>query len=205
MPKVLSKKNKPFSRKLHDKKHNTTKRNKIQKWIRKSNKNKMLSTEHLYSDSNMKLLVDPNPVESTWEDDDLVVQTLTIPLTAAQQLEQDRVAQEAFVASMREGEQYRAQQEAAAAAAAEEAKVAATQKKVEYDKLRAYNTKKYKKTWLNNRYPLYKSLNAFQKARVEKEFKEYMKKHYPEPLALTLLFASIERYGDGAEFIRFIQ
>jgi hypothetical protein len=44
----------------------------------------------VYSDSNMKLLVvDPNLVESTWEDDDLVVQKLTLPVTSKESEEKE--------------------------------------------------------------------------------------------------------------------
>jgi hypothetical protein len=139
----------------------------------------------------------------SWEDDDMVVAELTIPLTAAQQLEQDRIAQEAFVASMREGEQYRAQQAAAAVASAEEAKAAAEQKKIKDNELRAYYTEKYRKKWISDRYPLYKSLSSFHKARADKEFKEYMKKHHPEPLKLLSLFTNLAAGVD--ENVRFIQ
>ena len=100
----------------------------------------------------------------SWEDDD-VVHVLTIPLTSEKE-------HEAFVRSQQEGAEYRAQLAAEAAAVAAAEKAAFERKIADEKELCQYYTQKYQKQCLRSHYPLFESLSAFHKGRVEKEFRE---------------------------------
>jgi len=131
----------------------------------------------------------------SWEDDD-VVHVLTIPLTSEQE-------HEAFVRSQQEGAEYRAQLAAEAASVAAAEKAAFERKIADEKELCEYYTQKYKKEWLRSHHPKFESMSAFHKGRVEKEFREYMKKHHPNPLSLRLTF--FNKSAGGGENVRFVQ